>query len=229
MSKSKAIVFLSVFAILLILGTVFAFVSLTNGELGIYNYYAYPTAISLGLDLKGGVYAVFEAEKGTASDEDFQNSLSGTVLSLEKLLVDAGYTEAVVTLQGDNRIRVEVPDVEDPETIFTLIGQPATLEFKDSDGNVLVEGKDLDKAYVTTDENGGYAIGLKFNETGTKLFAKATEDNLNKTISIYIDGKEVMSPTVNSVISGGSAIITGNYTYETANEMAVKIQAGAFS
>lgn len=227
MTKNKSIIILAIFTILIILGTVFAFVSLDNGELGIYDYTAYPKKIKLGLDLKGGVYAVFEA-KDDGSD-NFQERLDGTARSLEQLLFDKGYTEASVSLQGSNRIRVEVPDVDDPEQIFNLISRPATLEFKASGSDdALVDGKMLESAYVTTDENGNYAIGLTFNSEGTKAFADATQNNIGKSLDIYINNELVMSPTVPAQITNGRAIITGDYTYDTAYEMAVKIQSGAF-
>lgn len=70
MTKKKSIVILSFISILIILGTVFAFVSLDNGQLGIYNYNAFPTKISLGLDLSGGVYAVYDVD---TEDETYIN------------------------------------------------------------------------------------------------------------------------------------------------------------
>ena len=226
MSKRKSIVVLTIIAILIILGTVFAFVSLDQGQLGIYDYIAYPKAISLGLDLKGGVFAVFEAKEDESGE--LTTRLEGTAISLQQLLFDKGYPEAVVALQSGNRIRVEVPDVEDPEQIFNLIGRPASLEFKDDDGNVLVEGSDLDSAFVTSDSNGNPAIGLTFNAVGTKKFSDATSANIGKPLHIYINDELIMSPTVNNTIANGNAIIEGNYTYESAYDMAVQIQAGAF-
>jgi preprotein translocase subunit SecD len=225
-SKNKSILILTIIAILIIIGTVFAFVSLDNGELGIYNYIAYPKAIKQGLDLKGGVYAVYEANDPDTTN--LSSRLEGTAKSIQDLLYSKGYTEAVVAVQTGNRIRVEVPDVENPEQIFDLIGRPASLEFKSPEGDVLLTGKDLEEAYVSTNEEGQYVIAIKFNKEGTDKFADATSKYLNKEIGIYIAGEEVMTPTVESVISGGQAIIEGNYTYDTASEMAVKIQAGAF-
>ncbi|MGN1042120.1 MAG: preprotein translocase subunit SecD, partial [Christensenellales bacterium] len=67
---------------------------------------------------------------------------------------------------------------------------------------------------------------LEFNKKGKEVFYNATNANVGKKLSIYIDGDEVMSPTVNAAISDGEAIIEGNYTYESANEYATKIKAG---
>lgn len=230
MKKSTAIVVLSIFCVLIVLGAVFAFV---NFEVGIYDYQAYPRNISLGLDLVGGVYAVFEPN--ATESGDLSTRMEGTRQSLESMLFDKGYTEAVVSLEdNNNRIRVEVPDVDDPEEIFNLIGRPASVEFRQEGQNeaittqAYVTGKDLDDAFVSTDSNGSYVIALKFDKEGTAKFAAATQDRLNKALNIWINGEWVMGPTVNSVISTGEATISGNYTYEQAYEMATRIQAGAF-
>lgn len=233
MKKSTAIVVLSIFCVLIALGTVFAFVSFDNGELGVYDYYAYPRNISLGLDLVGGVYAVFEPK--AADTDDLSTRMEGTANALESMLFEKGYTEAVVSLEdNNNRIRVEVPDVDDPEEIFTLIGRPAQLEFRKETSSEsptstpYVTGEDVENAYVSYNSDGAYVIALEFNTAGAKKFAAATEERKGSTISIWINGECVMSPTVNSVISDGKAVIEGNYTYEEAYEMATQIQAGAF-
>ena len=234
MNKTKAIVVLSIISVLIVLGIVFGFVSLDNGQLGIYDYVAYPKGISLGLDLKGGVYAVFEPR--STDVENLEGRMQGTADSLEDMLFDKGFTEAVVTLENNNtRIRVEVPDVDDPETIFTLIGQPASLAFSSAgsgeeltEENTYVTGEYVKNAYVSYDSDSGYVVALEFNDKGATLFAKATEERLNKALNIWINGEWKLGPTVNSVISNGRAIITGNYTYEEANNLAISIQAGAF-
>jgi protein-export membrane protein SecD len=231
--KSTAIVVLAIFCALIVLGVVFACVSLDKGQLGVYDYIAYPKNISLGLDLVGGVYAVFEPKADDS--EDLASRMEGTADALEKLLFDKGYTEAVVELEDNNsRIRVEVPDVDDPEEIFNLIGRPASIEFR-AEGKdeaittqAYVTGKDLESAYVSRDNDNNFVVALKFNDQGATKFANATSERLNKALNIWINGEWYLGPTVNSVISNGQAIITGNYTYEDAYKLATQIQAGAF-
>ena len=233
MKKSTAIVVLAIFSALIVLGVVFAFVSLDKGELGVYDYVAYPKNISLGLDLVGGVYAVFEPK--AADTEDLANRMEGTADALERLLFDKGYTEAIVELEDNGtRIRVEVPDVDDPEEIFNLIGRPASIEFR-AEGKdekittaAYVTGKDLESAYVSRDNDNQFVVALRFNDEGTTKFANATSERLNKALNIWINGEWYLGPTVNSVISNGQAIITGNYSYEDAYKLATQIQAGAF-
>lgn len=242
MNKKKATVILTLITIVLILGIVFAFVSLDNGELGRYDYKAYPNGIKLGLDLKGGVYAVFGVNQNELSDElkgdstKLNDALQGTADSLEKLLFSKGYTEAVVSVSGtgvDTKIRVEVPDVDDPETIFDLIGRPKSLHFKKTEDNnfkddVILDGSNVVSANVVIDENGAYAVSLKFDEEGTKAFADATQSMQGKQIHIYVNREKLISPTVSTAITNGEALITGNYTYDQAYELAVAIQSGSF-
>ena len=229
MTRKKSIVILSIFAVLIILGIVFSCVSIDNGQMGRYDYVAYAKAISMGLDLKGGVYAVFEATKSDEqSDEDFKQSIEGTALGLENLLFNKGFTEAVVST-SNNRITVEVPDVEDADTVFDLIGRPATLEFKESaDSEVLVSGKNLSNAYVARDNNNKIVIAIEFDAEGTKAFSDATTKLNGKKMGIYVNGELLIEPTVNSVISNGKATIEGNYNYDEAYKLSIQLLAGSF-
>ncbi|HHX48957.1 MAG TPA: protein translocase subunit SecD [Clostridiales bacterium] len=187
-------------------------------------------AVKLGLDLEGGMYALYEADLSKIpSNEEKSNAMDGTISNLQAMLFSEGYTEATVTKQGENYIRVEVPSIENTEHLMTIIGEPATLEFKDPEGKVIIEGnKHLKNASEALHE-GQYVISLEFNDEGRELFAKATKENIGKTISIYINGKEILKPTVNSAITEGRAIITGNYDYNTAKDLATKINAGTFA
>ncbi len=248
MKKWQSAVILTVLAILIIFGSVFGFVSLDNGELGIKDYTAYIKNISLGLDLSGGVYAVYEVDESKLTDEQKDNLsslISGTMASLESLLFSKGYTEAQVT-ESNGRIRVEIPDEEDPERIFNLIGRPSSFEFKeyvdgaegdlsldDASGKVKLEekftGSDIANAGVSyNSESGYYEVSLRFTEEGTEKFSTATSALSGSKLSIWINNEFVIAPNVNSAISGGAASISGNYTYDQAYDLAVRIQSGSF-
>lgn len=236
MTAAKAIVAMVIVSLVVVLGIVGAFVSLDDGQLGVYDLKAYPNLIKLGLDLKGGVYAVYDFD--SEGVEDFDDVLKGVASSMESLLFGEGYTEAVVTIENGTHIRVEVPDVDDPEEIFDLIGNPVDLDFRyDADGGdieiyeyngVKLTGSLLENAYVTLDDNGDYAIALQFNKEGQTVFSKATTDLYQKTLYIYVDDEQLIAATVQSSAMT-QAIITGNYTYESASELAVQIKAGAFA
>lgn len=229
MNKTKSIVVFALVAVFVILMAVF---SVIEFESGLYDYTGFARTIKLGLDLSGGVVAEYNVIDD--GEENFDARVDGTIDSLQSLLTSKGYTEAQVTYQNQ-RIRIEVPDVDDPDRIFDLIGRPATLEFRSStdssDYEVLITGKDhLETAYLTTDEDGYYAVGLKFNAVGTTKFAKVTEEYTGKSIYIYVNGENITSGgvSVNTTITGGSAIITGKYDYDKAYDLATQIQAGTF-
>lgn len=235
MNKKKSIVVLSIISVFIILMAVFAVVEFPIAGTSV-DYTGYAKTIKLGLDMSGGVSAVFEVLPDDYGD--LETRVNGTIDSLQSLLVSKGYTEATVTKgtnsNGNTTIRVEVPDVEDPKRVLDLIGRPATLEFKgenDPDAENLIVGREhLETAFVTTDNSGNFAVALRFNEEGTKKFAQVTTDYLNKTTYIFINGELYTSVNVNATITDGNAIITNNsgYTYQEAYDFATQLQSGTF-
>lgn len=182
-------------------------------------------AISLGLDLRGGVYTVYQAEDN--GDPDFDTKMESTVSILTSRLTRQGFTEATVTRQGSDRIRVEIPNVSDPNQILTIIGTPAQLYFVDEDGNNLMEGSMVKNAQAAQDQDGKPCIAFELTDEGAKIFAEATAANLGKTISITLDGEPISRATVNTVIAGGKGEITGNFTADEAKNLATLILSGA--
>lgn len=182
-------------------------------------------AISLGLDLRGGVYTVYQAEDN--GDPDFDTKMESTVSILTSRLTRQGFTEATVTRQGGDRIRVEIPNVSDPNQILTIIGTPAQLYFVDEDGNNLMEGSMVKNAQAAQDQDGKPCIAFELTDEGAKIFAEATAANLGKTISITLDGETISRATVNTVIAGGKGEITGNFTADEAKNLATLILSGA--
>ena len=178
-------------------------------------------AISLGLDLRGGVYTVYQAEDN--GDPDFDTKMESTVSILTSRLTRQGFTEATVTRQGSDRIRVEIPNVSDPNQILTIIGTPAQLYFVDEDGNNLMEGSMVKNAQAAQDQDGKPCIAFELTDEGAKIFAEATAANLGKTISITLDGETISRATVNTVIAGGN----GNFTADEAKNLATLILSGA--
>lgn len=240
MNLKKSIVILTVVAVFIILMAVFALVSFPIADT-VYDYHGYATTIKLGLDLSGGVSAVFDVQPDGYGD--LETRVDGTVTSLQDMLVSEGYTEAVVTKtrRGDNfAIRVEVPDVNNADDVLDLIGRPAKLQFVGAtsagergsalpaDAVVAVEGgRHLNSAFVTM-QNAAFAVGLEFNEEGTKAFADLTSNY--SYVHIYIDGKLFSNVEVESAISDGRAVITSTdwENYDDAREFATQLQAGAF-
>ncbi len=226
--KNRKAVSVAQLCVILILIVLAGFVALNGFGKGTMVQYMKPwgEAISLGLDLRGGVYTVYQAQSDGV--EDFDGKMDTTVNILTGRLTRQGFTEATVTRQGSDRIRIEIPDVKDPNEILTIIGTPAHLVFKDNAGNVVMEGQEVKEAYISQDDTGTPCVAFKLSDVGTKQFAEATAANLNKTISIELDGEVISAPTVNSVIAGGSGIIQSpGMTVEEASNLAMLIQSGA--
>ncbi len=184
--------------------------------------------IEQGLDLSGGVDIVYEADKETVTDAEMQAAIS----LLQGRLDWNGWTEAEVAREGDKRIRVQIPGVEDAEEAIQQIGQTAQLSFVDESGNVLLTGdmvKDASKQVGATDANSPSQpyVALEFNEEGTERFAEATAANIGKPIYIVMDTEVISAPTVQAAITDGQAIISGNFTGEEAEQLASLIRAGS--
>ena len=181
--------------------------------------------IKQGLDLKGGVYIVYEAEKENPSAEE----MAAAVSMIQQRLDFNNWTEAEAAIEGDlgNRIRVEIPGVDDAESAVEDIGSTAHLTFCDSNGNVLVDGSNVSDAQPASDGVGNYLVSLEFDSQGTKDFAEATKANIGQPLVIMMDDIPVSSPTVNQEITGGKAQITGSFTLEEVESLANKIRAGS--
>lgn len=122
--RKKSWITLAVVTALIVFFSVIAFTGLT------INHTQMPAPIgdllSLGLDLRGGIYTVFYADDAGYSSDEFRNLLEGTASVLRNRLTEQGFTEANVSLQGSNYIRVEIPDVSDPKQVLDIIGTPRT-------------------------------------------------------------------------------------------------------
>ena len=192
----------------------------------------WPQSISLGLDLRGGVYVEYQATKPEDYDDQlFSYNLTSTMDVIRKRLTEKGYPEATVSQIDADGIRVEIPDVSDPNAVLKLIGSPALLEFRSPEGETFMTGAQVKNAYPTT-QNGTsigntYVIAFELNAEGTKLFADMTTKSVGKSISIWLDGTQIMNPTVNTPITEGRGIIEGSFTQEQAQEIAIQIQSGA--
>lgn len=213
--------------VLIVVYVIFAVLGVSGahfGANGLYIWKPIGEALSLGLDLRGGVYTVYQGKD--PGDGTFETLLNGTVSVLQNRLTGQGFTEATVTRQGTDRIRIEIPDVKDPNEILNIIGTPAVLQFLDANSNIIMEGKDVKTADAGYMENKP-VVSFQLTDEGTKLFAAATAQNIGKTISITLDGKVISAPTVNTAITGGSGYIEGMGTIADAQTLALLIQSGA--
>ncbi len=194
------------------------------------NKETWPPSIALGLDLQGGVFVEYEASMSDELREegyDFNTLLDNTMDIIARRLSDKGFTEATVSKIGTAGIRVEIPEVTDPSAVLDLIGSPARLEFLDSEGNVFLEGRYLKTATRTVDENSKPAISFSLTAEGAEIFGDMTAKSIGKTITIQLDGVELMSPSVSSAIYGGNILVTGSFTEDQADTYALQLQSGS--
>ncbi len=222
MKKSKAAVILAVILIATV-GLVYysSLVLSTTGK-------GEDMSIPLGLDLSGGVSITYQVVDDNPSSEDMKD----TIYKLQKR-VEGYSTEAVAYQVGDDRITVEIPGVTDANEILQELGNPGSLEFQLADGTVYMTGDQIANAQAGTQDNGyggsEYVVQLTMTDEGAKIFADVTADNIGKTLPIVYDGEVISNPTVQSAISGGSAVITGMSSYEEAETLATQIRVGALS
>ncbi len=196
-------------------------------------------AISKGLDLVGGSSITYVAEPDeNAENFDMATALDTVESMLRQRLDTLGYTEATIAKMGTDRIRVEIPGIDDPEDALKKLGSTAKLEFLDSSGNVILEGKDVKEAvanYGQTSESSmgsQYYVSLTFNDSGRQKFADATEkmaklaSSSKNYIDIELDGENISRASVSYRIDSDSCMISGNFTKDEAVYLAELISSG---
>ncbi len=168
--------------------------------------------------------------------------------------VDAlGTREASIQRQGDDRILVQVPGLQDPEQLKTILGQTAKLEFRlvadpgqnpaeteeldqtDQEGKIVIEkqvmvqGEDLTDAQPGFDQqrSGEPVVNFRFNIRGAQKFGDVTSKNVGRLFAIVLDNKVISAPRILTPITGGSGQISGHFTVEQANNLAILLRAGA--
>jgi SecD/SecF fusion protein len=194
--------------------------------------------IKLGLDLKGGVYVVMEAQTD-ATGAELAKLMEQTQVIIEDRVNQMGLSEPTVIIEGQKKIRVELPGAEDSDEAIKTIGKTAQLQFVLGDGTVVVDGSHVKDAGIGKDEKGFNAVDLEFDGQGAVAFEEATRKALygevinpetgiaDNRIYIVLDDKVISSPGVSTVISGGRAQITGQFTDDEVTELAMLIRGGA--
>ncbi len=202
--------------------------------------------LKYGLDINGGVYVLLEAdtqETGT----DLTQIMNQTKSVLENRVNAMGISEAQVSIEGTNRIRVEMPGVENAEEAIEQIGRTAQLQFYLADGTLALTGDGISDSQIATDtDHGGYKITIDFTAEGSDLFADATEKAYsgqveskmtdeegnpvqNTAIVIALDDEVISAPTVQEKINSRSCEITrpGGFSETEASGLSALIRGGA--
>lgn len=217
-SKSSILFVISVVVIMLL-----AYVGFKGIEIAGWEVKSFNNAITKGLDLQGGVSVLMEIQEDDVSSEVRQRTKQLLELRVNKI----GVAETVVTEEGEKRIRIDIPGAYDSNEIVDGLSKTGNLEFKDSDGNVVLTGKDVKEATAILDDTSRPVVSLELNGDGQEKFAEVTANNIGKTISIYMDNEVVSSPVVQSAITNGKAVINGMSSMEEATKLAGVISSGA--
>lgn len=181
--------------------------------------------IKLGLDLRGGSHIVLQAqpEEGITLNDDMMNLILGTI---ERRVNSGGLGDVSIQRQGNDRIIVELPAVEDPNEAMELIGRTAQLTFRNANGDVLMTGEAVANATATRNSYGQPVVAFELTPEGSVMFEAITREYIGKRIAIYLDEEELTNPEVQSVIRGEGSI-TGYATVQDAQNDAVLIKEGA--
>jgi len=207
----------------------------------------------LGLDLAGGAALTYTIDtKALPEGTNVQDSVDALRDVIERRVNLFGVREPTVTtaysrLASEWRLVVELPGVADIDQAAKLIGETPVLEFRTEKkgakpltasstfyemiGNyekTELTGTYLKKATVGFDPTTNRPmVELAFDETGAKLFAKITKENIGKQVAIFLDGVPISSPTVNEEITLGKAVISGSFSVQEARTMVGRLNSGA--
>jgi len=231
--KSKSILIL-----ILIIGIVAAISYMgTNGiTIGDTTYLGAKDSVELGLDLAGGVYVVLEANTN-ATGEELRQMMEQTKAIISQRVDGLGVTEPNIAIEDENRIRVELAGLTDPQEAIDLIGKTALLEFVDPDGLVVLTGKNVvDARVIFQPGNLGVeepVVSLELDQEGSGIFFEVTSRlsqqtaDEDKIIYIVLDGSIISNPIVQEPIRDGKPVIAGGFNLESANNLSTLIRAGA--
>lgn len=188
--------------------------------------------IRFGIDIRGGVEATYEAKD--LDRVPTETELESARIIMETRLDSQNILDREITIDKTNgQILIRFPWKSgetdfNPQKAIAELGETARLTFRDPDGNILVEGKDVKESIVQIDNKTGKpVVTLKFDSVGTKQFADATAKLVNQRISIFMDETMISSPVVNEAITGGEAIISNMGSIEEAKALSEKINSGA--
>ena len=190
-----------------------------------------------------------------------RQTIEQSIQIVERRVNELGTVEPLIQRQGTARILVQVPGLQDPTQLKSILGKTAKMEFRmvdttvpadqasqgraplDSDvlmsstspktpyvikKQVLVSGGDLTDAQPGFDQRSGEPIvSFRFNTTGARKFAQATSENVGQPFAIVLDNEVISAPVIREPITGGAGQISGSFTVQAANDLAILLRAGA--
>lgn len=214
------------------------------------------------LEENNGAYLIGYNEQGLGRLKKQVMEKSTEIIS--RRVDETGTREPIIQQQGDDRILLQVPGLDDPEMLKNLLGKTAKMTFhlvdigatqeeiergRVSGGSIvlpsaeqddrgvaikyavkrraLLSGEMLVDAAPTRDQMGRPAVNFRFNPFGAKKFGEITTKNTGYPFAVVLDGEVITAPRINEPILGGSGIITGQFTPEEANQLAILLRSGS--
>lgn len=232
------------------------FILLVGGLLG---WYLYSSEVSgsrefrLGLDLSGGTQLVYQADT-SALGTDQEESLNALRETIERRVNLFGVAEPIVQREkgssvageGEERLIIELPGVNDANEAIRQIGETPVLEFRmlkedataqaasstnDQFGPAILTGRHISRAELQFGQGTGLAnqavVVINFDAEGKDIFAKTTREGVGKVFGIFLDGVPISTPVINEPIPDGTAVISGNFTPDEARELVRNLNFGA--
>ena len=177
-------------------------------------------------------------------------TLNQSLEIVRRRIDEVGTKDPTIVKRGNDRILIELPGLEDPNRIKELLGKTANLTFRlvsDDDAfgtelvsfenteeqlsiskRVIVSGDNLLNAKPSHDNRTNQAlVNFSFDRIGAKKFGRATTDNVGRSLAIILDNKIISAPVINEPILGGNGQITGNFTFQSATDLALLLRSGA--
>ena len=190
---------------------------------------------------------------------EFQSSVILQSLEIIRKRVDeVGTNEPIIQVQGKQRVLVQLPGLENPDRIKSLLGQTAKMNFRMVDekamsllgekkyfvGSEILEGDDFGINYIvkkrigvsgdnlvdanaSVDQFNRPIVSIRFDSIGSRKFADLTAKNVGKRFAIVLDKKVISAPVIREAIPSGSAQISGNFSFDSANDLAILLRAGS--
>ena len=233
--KKKSIVVLALMIVIAAAMNYIAFFGIAIGDMSYGGVLDEEQGIRRGIDLAGGSVITFQAndEDPTEAEMDVVEAIFSARLN------NAGYTEARISRDAAGKFTVEIPAETDTDKAASLLGSTAKLTFVDADGNTVLDGAtDIKNAEYkfgqlseTSSQEAYVQVTLTADAVGkfadaTRAAAARASENKNY-IAIMMDDQMVSAPSVKEEINAETCVISGNFTPETAQELANQIKSGA--
>lgn len=199
--------------------------------------------ITLGLDLQGGFEILYKVQPLNEEHRITEQTLLNTQASLQRRINVIGVSEPELSIEGNDRIRVKLAGITDPDQARRMLSTEAHLSFRDTEDNLLMTGEDLKEgsAKVQMDEFNRPVVAIEFNNADKVL--EITRQLLGKPMAIWLDFEEgvdsyykaiteedsnmISAPTVNQPLPGKGQISSSVWSYQEAHELASLLNAGA--